>query len=456
MEKSVEINIENYLESINGGDPGTFTHEYIAKHAAKFKKTTEVVSGVTGGRALEIGATDFFQVYLASNARFAEVWGTVFADNPVNKRYSKHTVFGTSTFNSVYVDLDIEREFFPVTDEYFDFVMMAEVIEHLDVDPMFTLLEINRILSTNGLLFISTPNSCSARNVYKILNGYRPHFFMQYERSRSPYRHNFEHDIHSLYSLLTSAGFSIVSMDTKDVFEPEMPEIIKFLNDRGYPVEFRGDDIFILAKKIPIGLSEQPVVNRCHVDRLRARVGEGFFLFVGALRYYKGLPVLIEAAKATRLPVVIAGAGEEEALVRSAISSNVTYLGFVSDDEKWALLKLCAVFVFPSCLRSEAFGVALLEAARAGRAMISCEIGTGTTYVNLNGRTGITIQPGDAGALAAAMRELSGSPSRREWMGINARRRYEELFRAEKMADGYASLYRSLIESKINAGRGLA
>lgn len=195
---------------------------------------------------------------------------------------------------------------------------------------------------------------------------------------------------------------------------------------------------------IPIGLSEQPPVDPQRLAQYRERVGEGFFLFVGALRYYKGLPVLVEAARANGLPVVVAGKGEGEELIRAAGLPNVTYLGPVSDDDKWALLQLCGTFVFPSHLRSEAFGVALLEAARAGRAMISCEIGTGTSYVNLDGDTGLVIAPDDAGALDQAMRRLAADIGRRDAMAARARQRYEQHFTAAAMGEAYMALYREL------------
>jgi rhamnosyl/mannosyltransferase len=196
---------------------------------------------------------------------------------------------------------------------------------------------------------------------------------------------------------------------------------------------------------IPIGLSAQPPVDPRRLARYREQVGEGFFLFVGALRYYKGLPVLVEAAKATGLPVVIAGKGEDEALIRAANLPNVTYLGPVSDEDKWALLQLCGTFVFPSHLRSEAFGVALLEAARAGRAMISCEMGTGTSYVNLDGDTGLVIAPNDAGALAEAMQRLAADTGMRTAMAGRARQRYEQHFTAAAMGEAYMALYRQLV-----------
>ncbi|SFV26680.1 rhamnosyl/mannosyltransferase [Devosia crocina] len=195
---------------------------------------------------------------------------------------------------------------------------------------------------------------------------------------------------------------------------------------------------------VPIGIPEVPPADDERLARWRAEVGEGFFLFVGALRYYKGLQFLMQAARETGLPVVVAGAGDTTEWAAMG-GPSVRFVGPIDDADKIALVALCRAFVFPSHLRSEAFGVALAEATRAGRAMISSEIGTGTSFVNMSGETGIVTPPEDVGALVAAMRALAESPEKAAAMGEAARRRYEELFRAEAMAEEYLRLYGRLL-----------
>lgn len=197
---------------------------------------------------------------------------------------------------------------------------------------------------------------------------------------------------------------------------------------------------------IPIGMAGAPAVEPGLVAQWRARVGEGFFLFVGALRYYKGLHLLMEASRLTGLPIVVAGGGPNEEWVKQA-GSGVTFVGPISETDKLALLILCGAFVFPSHLRSEAFGVALLEAARAGRAMISLEIGTGTSFINRTGETGLVVAP-DASALASAMSRLAADPQLRLDMGAKARIRYEQELTADAMANRYDQLYRSLVSGR--------
>ena len=186
-------------------------------------------------------------------------------------------------------------------------------------------------------------------------------------------------------------------------------------------------------------------------DKWRARFGERFFLFVGVLRYYKGLHILLDALahpENSRYPVVIVGAGPIEQELRQHVArlglQHVHFVGAVDEDDKIALLQACYAMVFPSHLRSEAFGISLLEGAMFGKPMISSEIGTGTTYINIDHETGLVVPPDDAPALGAAMRALWDDPALAADMGRRAEARYRELFTAERMALNYHALYKEL------------
>jgi len=74
--------------------------------------------------------------------------------------------------------------------------------------------------------------------------------------------------------------------------------------------------------------------------------------------------------------------------------------------------------------------------------MISCEIGTGTSFVNADGETGIVVKPDDTAALAAAMNRLFEDESLAKQYGAAARKRYEKLFSANALGAAYAALYR--------------
>ncbi|MBP0595353.1 glycosyltransferase [Paraburkholderia sp. LEh10] len=202
---------------------------------------------------------------------------------------------------------------------------------------------------------------------------------------------------------------------------------------------------------VPLGLGRAyyPSPDEALMQTWRERIGTPFFLFVGVFRYYKGLPVLIEAMKRTGYPVVFVGDGPLGSEIRSlAVTRGVTnahFTGVISEADKMALIKLSRAMVFPSPNRAEAFGMSLLESAMLGKPMISCEIGTGTSYVNLHEETGLVVPPNDPDALANAMRRLWQDDGAAEQMGRRAALRFEDRFSAHRTAQNYRRIYEAVI-----------
>lgn len=208
---------------------------------------------------------------------------------------------------------------------------------------------------------------------------------------------------------------------------------------------------------IPLGISDetsQGVKGRPTAEALgRLGLGAGpFLLALGVLRYYKGFHYLVEAARGIPATVVIAGSGPEgsrlAALARDRGADNVRLLGQVSIEEKHALLARCRALVLPSHLRSEAFGMVMVEAAMFGRPMVCCEVGSGTSFVNLDGETGFVVPPADPVALAEACSRLVRDEPLATRMGAAARRRYETLFSGQALGRAYWELYREVVHGE--------
>lgn len=205
------------------------------------------------------------------------------------------------------------------------------------------------------------------------------------------------------------------------------------------------------ARVIPFGLDLASYPSETD-DGLKLARGEGkpFFLFIGVLRYYKGLHILLDAVAGQELELVIAGSGPMDHSLRREASrrglKNIRFLGHVSDQEKVALIKSCTAMVLPSHLRSEAFGISLLEGAMYGKPLISTEIGTGTSYVNEHLKTGIVVPSSDARMLREAMEYLVRHPQAVEEMGAAAHERYQRLFTGKQMGEAYYSLYREIAD----------
>jgi len=211
---------------------------------------------------------------------------------------------------------------------------------------------------------------------------------------------------------------------------------------------------------IPLGLKDransvQHVLsnNNLILDRLGLTKGK-FVLSLCVLRYYKGLHTLIQAAAVIPFPVVIAGSGPEESnlqrLVEDLGITNVIFTGQVTEAEKDALMSECTLFVLPSHLRSEAFGMVLIEASMFSKPMVTCEIGSGMSYVNQDGVTGFVVPPEAPKHLAQAINRLLENHALVEKMGKAARARYLELFSGEILGKAYAKLYKEVLTSRIS------
>lgn len=208
---------------------------------------------------------------------------------------------------------------------------------------------------------------------------------------------------------------------------------------------------------VPLGI--QAPALRPDPDRARERFGAGpNLVFVGQLRYYKGLGSLLEAlallrqesAGALRPRLLVAGRGPMETAWRAkgaalGLEDQVRWLGALDDRDRDLLLAAGDLYVLPAVARSEAFGLALLEAMAAGLPLLSTELGTGTSWVNQHGVTGLVVPPKDPAALAEALRRLLSDDEGRRAMGRAAKARFDEHFTAAAMLAAVDAVYQEVL-----------
>ena len=206
-------------------------------------------------------------------------------------------------------------------------------------------------------------------------------------------------------------------------------------------------------KVIPLGIDESSYPGQGDArifKRLAMNSREPFFLFIGVLRYYKGLHFLLEAAQRIKAPIVIAGTGPEEVALKQKAADlkleNVVFAGHITQKEKVALLRSCLALVLPSHLRSEAFGMVLVEASMFGKPMISCELGTGTSFVNKHEKTGFVVPPNCPWSLSDKMNSLLEDKLLAQTMGKAARHRYEEKFSSLALGQAYSKLFEDVVK----------
>ncbi len=186
------------------------------------------------------------------------------------------------------------------------------------------------------------------------------------------------------------------------------------------------------------------------IQRFRSRFGSEFILFVGKLRYYKGLQFLLQAMPGIEAPLVIVGSGPMESELKSlagsyGVKDKVHFVGEASDEELPLFYHASSVFVLPSIYRSEAYGLVQLEAHACGKPVVSTRLGTGVEFVNLDSRTGLLVPPADPAALAAALNTLLSDRVRRAEMGEFARQRVQAEFTLEKMFENIEDVYQAAL-----------
>lgn len=175
-------------------------------------------------------------------------------------------------------------------------------------------------------------------------------------------------------------------------------------------------------------------------------------LAVGRLSYYKGFDILLDAlAQVPQATLVLVGRGESEAQLRArarvlGVEARVRFAGGIDDDALAALYARADVLCLPSIDRSEAFGLVLLEAMRAGLPVVASDIrGSGVGFVVRHGENGLLVPPGDAEALAAALRQLAADDGLRQRLGEAGARRWREEFTLQRALDRTLTLYRDVL-----------
>ena len=75
---------------------------------------------------------------------------------------------------------NIEKEPLPFEDESFDTVVITEVVEHLLMDPVYAMNEVNRVLKPGGKVLFSVPNAASDECLTYLVNNQQPGFLRCY------------------------------------------------------------------------------------------------------------------------------------------------------------------------------------------------------------------------------------------------------------------------------------
>jgi SAM-dependent methyltransferase len=248
---SIEAVFRSY--SVNEEPPGHLG-AYVDDSLWRFLHTWGLVRSERGS-CLEIGANPYFTTLLLEEHTDLELTLTNYYGDTGSStttetlRYQRPeglTVEKTYTSHLV----NVERDRLPFADDTFTVVLFCEVIEHLLMDPLAALREINRILAPGGRLVVSTPNVNRLQNVVSITAGeniYDPY------SGYGPYgRHNREYNRAELTTLLEFAGFEPEVAFTADAhpshahLDPRFEDLVPLVRFREQEL---GHYLFVRARR---------------------------------------------------------------------------------------------------------------------------------------------------------------------------------------------------------------
>lgn len=204
---------------------------------------------------------------------------------------------------------------------------------------------------------------------------------------------------------------------------------------------------------IPLGIDIDNYLgkkNHENIARIKAKFGDRLVLFIGKFRYYKGLNILIEAMRNTNAILMVIGRGPMECEIKEKVNEyglqkKIVFMSEVPDNFLIDCIHACELLVLPSVFKSEAFGIVLLEAMICGKPVISTNLGTGTSFVNIHNHTGLVVPPNNPYELEKALKYILNNHVEKISLGRNAKKRVIEHFSADLMAARTMALYSSLM-----------
>jgi len=195
------------------------------------------------------------------------------------------------------------------------------------------------------------------------------------------------------------------------------------------------------------------------VAAIRARFGNRFLIFsLGRLVEYKGYEYLIRSALFLNdsYHIIIGGKGPLEADLRNLITElkvedRVTLLGYVDDEEVGNYFQAADIFCLSSIWKTEAFAIVQVEAMSCGKPVVCSYIpGSGVTWVNRNGVSGLVVDQRNPRALAEAFQKIFTDRSLHDELATGSKKRYETFFTRENMVQKCLEIYaRAIVQDEV-------
>jgi SAM-dependent methyltransferase len=258
--ESAETRVESSPESMapyiaSWAPPENGARAYVESHLTRLERTLAITpAGGPEDRILEMGAYLHITPALKTRLGYGEVRGCYFGE--AGSAHQREVTNESGETFECAVDLfDAEKDAFPYPDGFYSTVLCCELLEHLTVDPLHMMGEINRILKPGGHLVLTTPNLASLRSLAGILQGFHPQLFSAYIRPRNGVvdaRHAREYTPIELRKLLEDSGFEVTLLETGPFREEPKPEfawVEHLLTRYLLSTELRGEGIYVVGRK---------------------------------------------------------------------------------------------------------------------------------------------------------------------------------------------------------------
>jgi len=173
-----------------------------------------------------------------------------------------------------------------------------------------------------------------------------------------------------------------------------------------------------------------------------------YFLYLGRITKEKGVHYAIEAAKAAKVPLILAGRSYSnegywhEKIEKQIDGKNIKYVGELNFKDKIEYIRNAKALIFPTQYTYEVFGYVMIEAMACGTPVIGWKNGSVPEIIS-DKKTGYVVN--SINEMIQAIKDIN--KIKRE----DVRKRAERYFSIKKMVSGYEKIYKRIIdENKIN------
>ena len=189
---------------------------------------------------------------------------------------------------------------------------------------------------------------------------------------------------------------------------------------------------------------------------LRQKYSGKIIFALGRHVHYKGFDVLINTM--SQLPadtqLVIGGDGPltkswKQLASQSVAHGRIHFVGLISSEDLPAYYQACDIFCLPAVNQAEAFGIVQVEAMACAKPVVSTRLNNGVDFVNQDGLSGLTVEPSNVNALAAALLTLLQDDALRVRLGQQALQRAKQEFSLEALRSKTLAVYEQAVRQKV-------